>query len=341
MNLDEKYLKPKKKNKKLRKFIRFILIALLLLLVFMRISSSIKNKKALAKKAELMQKIALPVKAEKVIEDWITERVYSTGDVEGIKKSNIYSDYPGKIVKILVKTGDYVASNQIIGYINRDVVAGTFSNYPIKTLISGIVTKIYLEEGDTATSVQPIFRVENFESVFVKVGLSEESIKKVKKGQTVEVFSDAYKNIIFKGVVSEITPMLDPVSRLQEVKILVDNSKYSDKLLPGMYVRVWIDVARIDKALLIPYSAVLKDDKDNYYVFKFDNGIAKRIFVKTGATKYYGDTQTAKIQIITNEIKPGDFIVYMGHQFLNDGDRIKFIYEGKEYGPVDQNNNNN
>jgi len=337
MNLDEKYLKPRKKNKKLRRFIKILIIVLIGLLVVFRIISSIKNKKISKNPNE---KIILPVKADKVVEDMVSDIVYSTGDVEGIKKSNIYSDYVGKIVKILVKTGDYVNSGQTLAYINRDVVAGTFSNYPIKTLINGIVTKVFLEEGDTATSVQPIFRVENFESVLVKVGLAEDAIKKVKKGQEAEVYSDAYPNTRYKGVVYEITPMLDPVSRLQEVKILVSNSNYADKLLPGMYVRVWINVATIEKALLVPYSAVLKDDKENFYVFKFDNGIARKIIVKLGYTKYYGDdTEKAKIQIITKEIKPGDFVVYMGHQFLTDGDLIKFVYDDKEYGPQENNGN--
>ena len=55
--------------------------------------------------------------------------------------------------------------------------------------------------------------------------------------------------------------------------------------------------------------------------------------MKTGGVKHYGeDTSKDKI-VVTGDVKPGDFVIYVGHQFLNDGDKIRFQIEGKKFGP--------
>lgn len=63
---------------------------------------------------------------------------------------------------------------------------------------------------------------------------------------------------------------------------------------------------------------------------------AQQVYVETGVVKNYGnDTSKDKISV-TGDVKVGDFVVYMGHQFLNPDTKIRFTFEDKKYEPLDK-----
>jgi len=234
-----------------------------------------------------------------------------------------------------VQEGQAVSKGQTLAMMNQDVVVKRFADYPIKTLIGGIVAKIFLKPGETVSPALPVITVENIHRVKAIAKISEKNLSRIKVGNTVEISADGYPGQIFTGKINEISPVLDAMSRSAEVTILVDNYKYpKTPLKPGMYSEVKIIVKIWENQLLIPYSSVLKDaNTGENYVFTFRDNLAKKIIVETGLVKSYGDdTSKDRIQI-KGDLKVGDFIVYMGHQFLNDNDKIRFVYENKKFGP--------
>ncbi len=338
--MQKDYSKYLKEDRKISKNLKFIIIGgiILLLIIFLVVIPSIKKAKESALKKEAQEEkkknFAIPVKVEQISKETILDTIITNADIEGIEKNNIYSDYLGKIVKVYVKEGQLVRRGQIVAKFNRDIVVKRFEDTPLKTLISGIVGKIYLDLGDTVSPQAPIMTIENISKVKCITKITEKDISRIKLGNKAIVKVDAYPNIEFEGIVKEISPVLDPMSRSTDVKIIVSNHKYkTTPLRPGMYAEVKIIVNTFDEMLLTPYSSVLKDEANKHYIYLFRNNLARKVYITPGLTKNYGeDTSKDRIQISGN-IEENEFVVVMGHQFLNNGDKIRFTYKDKKYGP--------
>lgn len=332
----DKYFQEKpKKHKTLKRFILIILLLAIVLLIAFRITQSASKKaEAARKQALLAQKTAIPVEVQKITQEVFRETIESNGDIEGIETINLFSDYAGKIIKVYVYEGQRVSKGQTVALMNRDVVVQRFEDYPIKALINGIVGKINLKDGETVTTSSPVMSIVNVNTVKCITKIVEKDLNKVKKNKEVLIRVDAYPNVVFKGYVSEISPVLDPLSRASEVTVLVSNSKYPNTpLRPGMYASAQILVGELPNSLLVPFSSVLEDEFRNASIFVYRDNRAKKIALKTGGIKHYGDDTSKDKIVVYGDIKAGDYVIYVGHQFLNDGDKIRFQIDEKKFGP--------
>ncbi|AAC07129.1 EmrA/EmrK family multidrug efflux transporter periplasmic adaptor subunit [Aquifex aeolicus] len=70
----------------------------------------------------------------------------------------------------------------------------------------GVVAKRFISRGDVVRAGQPAFALVNPESFYVEVLLEETKLKGVKVGNKAYVRLDAYPDILFEGVVEEISP---------------------------------------------------------------------------------------------------------------------------------------
>jgi len=123
----------------------------------------------------------------------------------------------------------------------------------IKAPINGIVTDRRVEKGDLANPGQVLLSVYDPLNMRMEVPVPVRLIEKLALNQTVDISLDRPSRP-FKGRVSEIVSAIDPLSRTQEVKVLIDNKK--GDILPGTFGRVWV-YEDPHPAVLIPASAVV------------------------------------------------------------------------------------
>jgi Cu(I)/Ag(I) efflux system membrane fusion protein len=120
-------------------------------------------------------------------------------------------------------------------------IAGTVIRKPV-------VEGQYVEEGMT------LFELADLSRVWVIASVSEQDIRSVRKGDSVEVTLDAYPGLVVNGRVGFIEPVLDPDSRTVRVRTELANPE--GKLKPNMYARIALKQASRE-ALVVPTSAVL------------------------------------------------------------------------------------
>ena len=120
-------------------------------------------------------------------------------------------------------------------------IAGTVIRKPV-------VEGQYVEEGMT------LFELADLSRVWVIASVSEQDIRSVRKGDSVEVTLDAYPGLVVNGRVGFIEPVLDPDSRTVRVRTELANTE--GKLKPNMYARIALKKASRE-ALVVPTSAVL------------------------------------------------------------------------------------
>ena len=130
-------------------------------------------------------------------------------------------------------------------------------NFPVYATVSGTVSEKMAAEGDYVKQGQPLLKVSNLNSVWAEFDAYENQISQFKKGQKINIVSNAYPNETFEAEVSFIDPVLSTQSRTVTVRATLNNK--AGKLKPGMFVKGNIEnaVGETSSGLTIPASAVM------------------------------------------------------------------------------------
>ncbi|MDE2182743.1 MAG: efflux RND transporter periplasmic adaptor subunit [Alphaproteobacteria bacterium] len=177
----------------------------------------------------------------------------------------------------------------------------------IRAPIGGTVVEKLITPGELlAGGTTPCFTIANLSRVWVMAQVFGADVASVARGDTAEIDTGISKTIT--GSVDNVAAVVDPDTRSVAVRIVADNP---DVLLKKqMYVRVQIRSERPSTGLLVPASAILRDDENLPFVFvvKRDGGFARQ-----HVTPGYRDGDRYDI---TSGLKSGDRVVSNGALFL-------------------------
>jgi multidrug efflux pump subunit AcrA (membrane-fusion protein) len=141
--------------------------------------------------------------------------------------------------------------------------------------------------------------------------LSQQDLADVHVGMPAQV-TPTGSTVGVTGAVWQVAPLIDPQSRLGEVRIAVP---YSTAMRPGGYAQARISSGTTTTPLL-PQSAVLSDDKGNYvYVVDAKNEIERRP-IQIGSVDDRGVT-------IASGLSGNERVVLSAGPFLNPGQKVK------------------
>jgi cobalt-zinc-cadmium efflux system membrane fusion protein len=153
----------------------------------------------------------------------------------------------------------------------------------------------------------PCFTVADLSRVWVMARLFGSDLSAVSVGDPAEVVTgvDAHN---FPGKVDKISALVDPDTRAVAVRVVVDNPQHA--LRKQMYVRVLIHSHDESSGLLIPISALLRDDENLpfVYVAQSDGSFARRHIT-------LGSRVSDQYEVPTG-LRAGDQIVVSGGLFV-------------------------
>jgi membrane fusion protein (multidrug efflux system) len=165
----------------------------------------------------------------------------------------------------------------------------------------------------------PVVSLQSLNPVYVEFSLPQQRLGELSEGLKVAVSSDAYPGQQFEGKITAINPNIDPATRNVRIQATLPNA--DGRLRPGMFVSADVILARSEKALFIPATAVLHAPFGDS-VFVIEEGqagpdgvkplVAKQRFVRLGARQ--GD-----YVIVTQGVKAGDRVVSTGVFKLQPG----------------------
>lgn len=194
-----------------------------------------------------------------------------------------------------------------------------YREYSLRAPISGFIAARYVEEGNRANPAQPVVRISQEDELKVTGSVTEKDFPRLKKGMKAEITVDAFPGKVFDGMVSVISPTIDPATRTAEIEIRITNKKY--ELRSGMFARIKLYLGE-EKALTVPTVALNKmPGTGSYYVYivKANKAILKN--VKTGITQ---DNLTEIIDGLTEK----ELVVTRGQNRLYNGARISIEEKG-------------
>jgi cobalt-zinc-cadmium efflux system membrane fusion protein len=193
----------------------------------------------------------------------------------------------------------------------KDLQAGRPVSHPsgmLRSPITGTVVEKLISPGELLTAgTTPCFTVANLSRVWVMTQIFGSDLAAVKVGDPAEVETGIATNE-FSGTVDNISALVNPDTRSVLVRVVVQNP--GDFLKKQMYVSVKIQSRQESTGLLVPVSAILRDDENLPFVYiaQTDGSFARRQ-VSLGY-------RTGDQYDITDGLQAGDRIVVEGAVFV-------------------------
>jgi cobalt-zinc-cadmium efflux system membrane fusion protein len=171
------------------------------------------------------------------------------------------------------------------------------------TVVERLVTPgQLLEAGST-----PCFTIADLSTVWVMAGVFPSDLAEVQVGDSATVSGASLTGAV-PGRVDYVAALVDPSTKATSVRILAPNP--GGMLKRDMYVNVEIRSRRSETGLLVPVSAVLRDEDNQPFVYAdLGNGRYQRRDVTLG--ERVGDSYR-----IASGLRPGDHIVSEGGLYV-------------------------
>jgi cobalt-zinc-cadmium efflux system membrane fusion protein len=220
-----------------------------------------------------------------------TDAANAEADREAARQSLVSLQVPAQTIKDIQEGRPISRLDGII----RAPIAGT--------VVEKLITPGQLLQAGTT----PCFTVADLSRVWVMAQVFGSDLESVRVGDQADVMSGIGSNK-FSGTVDNISALVDPDTRSVVVRVVVKNP--GDLLKKQMYVRVLIQAHQENTGLLVPVSAVLRDDVNLPFIYfvQPDGSFARR-HVTLGYRS--GDQYD-----IAEGVKPGDQVVVDGGIFV-------------------------
>jgi multidrug efflux pump subunit AcrA (membrane-fusion protein) len=296
----------------MKKWIVLFLCAVLAGLIGFRIAGAIRNRKA----AQVLagRETAVPVKLTRPESVELTDMIRASGNLVANNDVTLFSRVAGKVKANLVHLGSPVRAGQAVALVIRDEIGYEFQPYEVKSDVDGFVSKIFQNPGAAVNPAVPLMTVVDVDSVKAVASVDETRIRLVRKGQNAAVFLEAFPGEAFRAVVTNISPVSNPVNRCVDVEFHLPNA--SHRLKPGMYATVELTAGR-RTAWIVPISALVEHAGEKV-VFVTRDGRAAAVPVVTGAVR--GD----RIEVISG-LNGSESVVSSGANRLDDGAPVQVV----------------
>ncbi len=160
-----------------------------------------------------------------------------------------------------------------------------------------------------------MFKLMDYTTLMMDIQLPEKDMTDVGTNLEVRIMNYTIPDDTLQGIVTQLSPAIDPETRTFKGKIKIFNSE--ELLRPGMFVKADIVVSRKDKALVIPKDIILQRGEGKI-VYVINKGTAKRKVLSIGLEN------PDEVEVIAG-VELNDRIVTKGFETLRNGSKIKIM----------------
>jgi membrane fusion protein (multidrug efflux system) len=181
--------------------------------------------------------------------------------------------------------------------------------------INGVVSKRFVNVGEQVdgTANQPILEVADYDPIELLANLSTSYLPFVHEGQEVEVSTEAFGNMVFRGKVLSILPAIDATTGSATLRIQVPNPDL--RLKGSMFATAKIVTGDHPHALFVPATALVTSNEEaKVFVIGSDSKVQERRVSP-------GWRDGNRIEIL-NGVKSGEVVVTTGSYGLAEGMKV-------------------
>lgn len=196
------------------------------------------------------------------------------------------------------------------------------SDATLRAPFTGWVVSRNVSVGTLAAGVQPAFTMVDLSSVKAMFAVPDTSLASIHPGQRMLVNLDALDRPV-EGVVTALSPVADPKSRVFTVEITVPNRK--EEIRPGMIGAIALGgVSDAKPRLMIPLSAVVSSQSGSgaFAVFLVED--SQRASYARLHPITVGETFGNSIEV-TAGLNAGDRVITLGSELVRDGQLVRVL----------------
>jgi Cu(I)/Ag(I) efflux system membrane fusion protein len=144
----------------------------------------------------------------------------------------------------------------------------------------GVVSALDVREGQQVNAGNPVMTINGLDQVWIEAAVPQAQTAGIEAGTPVTVTVSALPGETFRGTVEAVLPDVDPTTRTQQTRIVLENPKHA--LAPGMFAEVAIASAPGAAHPLVPVEALISDGIDTRVIEAIGHGSFKPVRVRTG-----------------------------------------------------------
>jgi len=209
--------------------------------------------------------------------------------------------------------GDLVSAEaalKVMGITDPDALVKAPPSFEVPVLapIGGEVVEQLVSVGQLLQSGNTqCFTISDISTVWVLVNVYQKDLPYVRVGDQVAIQTDTYADV-FNGRIAYVAAALDPSTRTLQARIETMNP--GEKLKKDMYVTATVQAGKIENAIAVPDSAVLRDSENQPFVY---TEVSPNQFGRRPVT--LGESLQGLTQI-TSGLQTGDRLIGDGSLFL-------------------------
>jgi multidrug efflux pump subunit AcrA (membrane-fusion protein) len=186
---------------------------------------------------------------------------------------------------------------------------------PLVTPIRGTVSHADLSVGKVVTANEHLFEINDIPKMWVKIGVLESDLTRIKVGQPVEIEFTAIPDHPVHTHITVVGNFIDPVTHVATVWAEIHNDLDVPVYLPGMYGTAKIATSDLSRLVTIPNSSLLGSGAECYVLVEVAATAKGHEFRKQNVVVAAENSVVAQIR--EGSLFPGDRVVSRGGQILS------------------------
>ena len=199
---------------------------------------------------------------------------------------------------------------------NFDNAIISLAKLEIRAPFSGVIVNLpHYTSSQWVEANTEVATLMDYSRLYAELTLPGKEMDRIQQNQNVAVSNYSQEKQQLEGKVTQISPALDPTSRMFKLKIEASNQ---DLLLkPGMFVRADIIVLEKEDVIVIPKDIIL-DRRGRKTVYVVQRGIALERRLELGI-------DNSDSVEVTKGLNPDDSLIIEGFETLRNRSRVKVI----------------
>ena len=293
--------------------------------ILARLHSGVQNAKVARAKAGVVRASAAAKKADAAIgKAWavLAQKkqankrkqalvVNRTISAEAAEEAQMEEDVATAELAVVVSDADVAKAALEDAKALYGVEATLLSHHVLKAPYDAVVVQRHKELGTVLGAGEPLFTLVAPDTVWALAYIDEARAGNIKIGQPTEIHLRSLPQLTFEGFVVRIDKESDRVSEERRVYIACNQCPKNFHL--GEQIEVLITTATLDKALLIPETAIQQTSTGTGTVWTVEDGILQRRNVRLGYR-----TLDARVEVLA-DLPAGTYVISEPHSGLQEG----------------------
>jgi RND family efflux transporter MFP subunit len=186
----------------------------------------------------------------------------------------------------------------------------------LKAPFSGVIADLpYYTQGTRVAANTEMATIIDYSSLYLEANLPEKYFGNINRGYKVYVTSYTSTEDTLTGIITQISPSIDPDARTFKCFVEVENR--DQILLPGMFVKADLVVNSAEEVIVIPRDIIVSRNR-NQIVYVVEKGVATERIITTGL-------QNENSVEVKMGLLKGESIVNSGFETLRNQSRVKIL----------------